>query len=182
MARKISDFTSAIGVGARSNLFEVSYSSENGLGSVASDFSFLTKAAALPNSTVGLIEVPFRGRRLKLAGDRVYNEWTATVINDESFAIRAALESLQDTFVKFDFDNDLSGNRSAARNSVTIKQFGQGSTAAQGGTAAPNVVRQYTLQNCFISEIGTIDLSYDTTDAIEEYTVTWVYEYFTADV
>lgn len=176
MARKISDFTSAIGVGARSNLFEVSYSSENGLGSVASDFSFLTKAAALPNSTVGLIEVPFRGRRLKLAGDRVYNEWTATVINDESFAIRAALESLQDTFVKFDFDNDLSGNRSAARNSVTIKQFGQ------GGDKAPNVVRQYTLQNCFISEIGTIDLSYDTTDAIEEYTVTWVYEYFTADV
>jgi hypothetical protein len=171
MAFTLQDMKTAIGAGARSNIFEVTYSG-GGLDGVAANFSFLTKAAALPSSTVGLIEVPFRGRRLKLAGDRVFNEWTATVINDESFAIRAALETHQSSFTDVDFEAISLGDRTAGRSTLTVSQL----------DAAGVAVRTYSLINCFASEIGTIDLSYDTTDTVEEYTVTWTYDYFTTSV
>lgn len=170
MAFSLQSMKTAIGAGARSNIFKVSYSG-GGLNDVASNFSFLTKAAALPNSTVGLIEVPFRGRRLKLAGDRVFNEWTATVLNDETFAIREALEAHQNVFTQVDFESDSIGNRNleGSRSTITVEQL----------NASGTPIRKYDLINCFASEIGQIDLSYDTTDTVEEYTVTWTYDYFT---
>lgn len=161
---------SAIGVGARSNLFRVSYDAKAfPVTSVLTQAGFLTKAAALPASTLGIIEVPFRGRRLKIAGDRTFAEWTATVISDQGFKVRTALEDFQEKFNTTDYNNALLGDRSSDTSTVKIEQLNNGGTA----------IRTYSLQNCFISEIGAIDLSYDTTDAIEEYTVTWVYEYFT---
>ena len=161
---------SAIGVGARSNLFKVSYDTTAfPTATVLTQAGFLTKAAALPASTLGIIEVPFRGRRLKIAGDRTFAEWTATVISDQDFKVRAALEDFQETFNTTDYSDELLGDRSSNTSTVKIEQLRNDGVA----------IRTYSLQNCFISEIGAIDLSYDTTDAIEEYTVTWVYEYFT---
>ena len=161
---------SAIGVGARSNLFKVSYDTTAfGTNPLATQAGFLTKAAALPASTLGIIEVPFRGRRLKIAGDRTFAEWTATVISDQDFKVRTALEDFQEKFNTTDYSAALLGDRSSDTSTVTIQQLNNGGAA----------IRTYNLENCFISEIGAIDLSYDTTDAIEEYTVTWVYEYFT---
>lgn len=161
---------SAIGVGARSNLFKVSYDTTAfGTNPLATQAGFLTKAAALPASTLGVIEVPFRGRRLKIAGDRTFAEWTATVISDQDFKVRTALEDFQEKFNTTDYSAALLGDRSSDTSTVTIQQLNNGGAA----------IRTYNLENCFISEIGAIDLSYDTTDAIEEYTVTWVYEYFT---
>ena len=161
---------SAIGVGARSNLFKVTYDTTafSPIG-LATQAGFLTKAAALPASTLGIIEVPFRGRRLKIAGDRTFAEWTATVISDQDFKVRAALEDFQEKFNTTDYSDTLLGDRSSGTSTVKIEQLNNAGTP----------IRTYSLQNCFISEIGAIDLSYDTTDAIEEYTVTWVYEYFT---
>ena len=94
--RKISDFKSKLsGGGARPNLFEVvlSFPASAPTDTNTLDKSrFLIKAAALPSSTVGPINVPFRGRILKIAGDRTFESWTVTVINDTDFAIRSALE------------------------------------------------------------------------------------------
>lgn len=157
----------AIGVGSRPNLFEVTFA---GGPSDATRISVLCKGAALPGSTVGIIEVPqIGGRRYKLAGDRTFAEWTSTVINDKDFKARTALENYQKLFVATNYGSPTMGNRNAQLTTVTVAQLGQDS--------AP--VRTYKLQNCFISDISTIDLSYDSTDAIEEFTVTWVYDYFT---
>jgi len=161
---------SAIGVGARSNLFQVTYDKTAFTNdTVLTQAGFLTKAAALPASTLGVIEVPFRGRRLKIAGDRTFAEWTATVISDQGFKVRTALEDFQEKFNTTDYTDVTLGDRSSDTSTVKIEQLNNAGTA----------IRTYNLENCFISEIGAIDLSYDTTDAIEEYTVTWVYEYFT---
>jgi len=98
MAHSIQDFKKAlIGGGARPNLFEVAIPTlPNGVdfgGTEGQDnFSMLCKAAALPASNIASIDVPFRGRIMKVAGDRTFDTWTVTVINDENFAIRNAME------------------------------------------------------------------------------------------
>lgn len=164
----IDQIKNAVGVGVRPNLFEVTFSS----GPAESDrLSILCKGAALPGSTVGMIEIPMvGGRRYKLAGDRTFAEWTTTVINDTDFKVRTALENYQKLFVTSDYSTtSVGGRQSASRTTVVVRQLNQDNSA----------VRSYRLENCFISDIATIDLSYDSTDTIEEFTVTWVYDYFT---
>ena len=165
----LAQIKNAIGVGARPNLFRVTFAGGISAGPT-SQISVLCKAAALPGSTVGLIEVPqIGGKRYKLAGDRTFAEWTTTVLNDRDFNVRTALENYQKRFVGTDFGVPVIGDRSSTLTTVTVEQLNQNSS----------VVRSYRLQNCFISDLSTIDLSYDSTDAIEEFTVTWVYDYFT---
>ena len=167
----ISQIKAAIGTGARANLFRVTFA--GGLVAGAdSDLSFLTKSAALPGSTVGLIEVPHvAGRKLKIVGDRTFTEWTTTVLNDGDFNVRKTLEDYQSGMVSKSFDGATVGNRSQASvlATATIEQL----------NSASEVVRTYKLYNCFISELGQIDLSYDSPDQVEEFTCTWVYDYYT---
>jgi hypothetical protein len=170
----ISQIKEAIGVGARPNLFKVEIS--GGSFASAEAFQFLCKAAQLPGSTVGSIEVPHvGGRRLKLAGDRTFTDWTVTILNDENFTVRKELERIQKSIVESDYDvNNSFGNQASINEgginniTLTVTQLGE-----DGGAK-----RKYTLYNCFASEIAQIDLSYDSTDTIEEYSVTWQYDYF----
>lgn len=178
MTFSVSSFATAIGSGTRANLFEVSITL-GALGAQAATFNALAKATSIPSATVGLIEVPhLGGRRLKVAGDRSFAEWTVTLMSDESFALRSALEDYQNNLVT------LAGEivAGSAGSGVTIGNRGTGNRATvvvkQLGDTS-NVLRTYTLQNAFASDISTIDLSYDTRDAIEEFTVTWVYDYYT---
>ena len=169
MTSTLQSIRDAIGIGARSNLFQVTYdATAYGSDAVAGQASFLTKAAALPSSTLGVIEVPFRGRRLKIPGDRTFPEWTATVLNDDRFVTRAALEDFQRKFNATSFTATDLGNREGSTSTVTVEQL----------SSAGEVISKYELFNCWISELGAIDLSYDSVDALEEYTVTWVYEYY----
>lgn len=168
----ISQIKDAIGVGVRPNLFRVSFAA--GLvGTTTSDLSFLCKSAGLPGSTVGLIEVPnIAGRRLKLSGDRTFADWTVTVVNDRDFTVRKAVEAYQKLFVNW--ENAAGSVGTTTRNDValttiTVEQLDQAGAA----------LRTYSLKNAFVTDISTIDLSYDTTDAVEEFTVTWVYDYYT---
>src|SRR6056300_527806 len=106
--RKITDFKSKLaGGGARSNLFEVELSfpsavSVDGLNDILNKARFLVKAANLPASNVAPIEVPFRGRVLKVAGDRTFDTWTITVINDEDFLLRSQFEAWMSAISKLD--------------------------------------------------------------------------------
>ena len=104
--RKISDFKSRLtGGGARPNLFEVELAFPSSVAvdsEVLSKARFLVKAAALPSSTVAPIEIPFRGRILKIAGDRTFETWTITVINDTDFLIRSAFEKWMNVINKMD--------------------------------------------------------------------------------
>ena len=104
--RKISDFKSKLtGGGARPNLFEVELAFPDAVAinnDVLQKARFLVKAAALPASTIAPVEIPFRGRILKVAGDRTFETWTITVINDTDFVIRSAMEKWMNVINKLD--------------------------------------------------------------------------------
>jgi hypothetical protein len=170
----INDLKTALNTGARSNLFKVTLTGKNMSADENSTFSYLCKAAQLPGSTLGIIEVPFAaGRRFKAAGDRTFADWTTTIINDSNHYIRETLEGLQIQYGTTDYNSTtsktLTGGTATDFSTILVEQLNQ----------AGGVVSSYTLVNCWPSDISTIDLSYDSTDTLEEFTVTWSYDYFT---
>ena len=173
--RTISDFKSRlVGGGARPNLFEVRMTD---LPDFVDDwpsetFQFMCKAAALPASNIAPIDVPFRGRIFKVAGDRTIDTWTITIINDEDFRIRNAMEAWMDGIAKL--SNNLGAtNPSAYMINATVFQLGRGanprSENADGDRNA--VLAEYEFIDIFPSNISQIDRSYDSSDTIEEFTV-----------
>ena len=162
--RTISDFKSRLsGGGARPNLFEVELAFPDAVAinnDVLQKARFLVKAAALPASTIAPIDVPFRGRILKIAGDRTFETWTITVINDTDFAIRSAFEKWMNTINKM---SDATGvvDPEAYQKDATVKQLDRDGS----------VLRSYKFWDIFPTNISTIDLSYETTDTLEEFTV-----------
>ena len=198
--RTISNFKSALrGGGARPNLFEVNmnWPIGNDMGSwgnsVENEFQFLCKAASLPSSNITPIEIPFRGRTLKVAGDRTFDVWTITVINDENFRIRTKFEEWMNGISKL---TDASGatdpNQYMA--SAVVNQLGRGANQgrhSKGPSGAATVdgtdgrtdvkpLRTYYFSDIFPTEVSEIALSYDSTDTIEEFTVTFQVQYWTA--
>ena len=162
--RTISDFKSRLsGGGARPNLFEVELAFPNAVGienDVLQKSRFLVKAAALPASTIAPIDVPFRGRILKIAGDRTFETWTITVLNDTDFSIRSAFEKWMNLINKM---SDATGlvDPEAYQKDATVKQLDRDGS----------VLRSYKFWDIFPTNISTIDLSYETTDTLEEFTV-----------
>jgi hypothetical protein len=173
--KTISQFKSAlIGGGARPNLFEVELAKlPDGIQGWDSDnFRYMCKAAALPASNIASIDVPFRGRIFKVAGDRTFDTWTITVINDEGFRLRSAFESWMEKISKL--DNNLGAtDPSAYMVDATVYQLGRGSTASsKDNTGSSNaVLATYIFESIFPTNISAIDLSYDSSDTIEEFTV-----------
>ena len=172
--RTISDFKGAlIGGGARNNLFEVELTTlPAGISWNASDFSYMCKAATLPASNVAAIDIPFRGRTFKVAGDRTIDTWTVTIINDESFNLRNAFEEWTDLIAKL--DNNLGAtDPEAYMVNAKVYQLGRGSTpnAKSNSGTANSVLKEYEFYNIWPSTVAAIDLSYDSTDTIEEFTV-----------
>ena len=112
--KTISQFKSALsGGGARPNLFEVELTTfPSGISWDADKFKYLCKAAALPASNISPIDVPFRGRIFKVAGDRTIDAWTVTIINDEDFKLRRAFEAWTELIAKL--DNNLGATQPAA--------------------------------------------------------------------
>ena len=185
--RTIDSFKSKlVGGGARPNLFEVLLNFPTGTKGDTSDFDekarFLVKAANLPASNITPIDVPFRGRNLKIAGDRTFDVWTVTVINDTDFAIRNAMErwmngmnNLQNATGETtpnDYQTDayvyqLGRNGIAAENSKTGTARLDG---PKNGDKVP-VLKAYKFHGIFPTNISAIELSYDQPDTIEEFTV-----------
>jgi hypothetical protein len=170
----ISNFKTAMtGGGARPNLFEVEITTlPSGIAWDAADFKFLCKAAQLPGQTIGAIEVPFRGRTFKVAGDRSIDPWTVTIINDEDFKYRNAFEAWSELIAKLDTNIGATLPDAYMRN-AKVYQLGRGSRASStDNTGTENVVlKEYEFIDIFPTSISPIDLSYDSSDAIEEFTV-----------
>lgn len=192
-SRTLEDFKARlIGGAARPNLFEVeltfptfatesSATAETDQTRTVSELSrFMIKTANLPASNVGVIEVPFRGRTLKIAGDRTFDVWTITVINDVDFSIRTAFEKWMNAINKHD-DNSGLINPAQYQKDAIVKQFGRSSVqSAQSSVTSPTatipgdsipVLKAYKFYGIFPTAVSAIDLSYDSTDAIEEFTV-----------
>ena len=173
--KNISDFKSKlIGGGARPNLFEVELTTlpDGVTGWDADSFQFLCKAAALPAQTIASIDVPFRGRIFKVAGDRTIDTWSVTVINDEDFVLRNAFENWTQQIA--DLTTNLGAtDPSAYMTNAKVFQLGRGSTKASNTSAGNEnvVLKEYEFIDIFPTSVSAIDLSYDTGDTIEEYTV-----------
>jgi len=156
--------------GARSSLFQVQFS--NPANAAANlKVPFLVKAAQIPASTLGTIEVPYFGRKVKIAGDRTFAEWTVTVINDEDFLIRNAMEEWMNTINSH--EGNLRGFGGAApalyKEQASVTQYSKSGDA----------LRTYNFNGIFPVNISEIELSWETTDAIEEFQVTFQYDYWT---
>jgi|TARA_S200000501_G_scaffold64405_1_gene55362 hypothetical protein len=162
--RKISDFKSRlIGGGARPNLFEVELAFPDAVAvdsEVLAKARILVKAAALPASSIAPIEIPFRGRILKIAGDRTFETWTITVINDTDFIIRSAFEKWMNTINKLDDATGITNPADYQKDAI-VHQLDR-----DGG-----VLRSYKFWDIFPTNISAIDMSYETTDTLEEFTV-----------
>jgi hypothetical protein len=184
--RTISSFKDKlVGGGARSNLFEVSFGSENNStlsGDLFSVLGFdgqledtdlmLIKAAGLPASTISEIPVPFRGRTLKIAGDRTFDIWTITVINDTDFKWRRLFERWMNYIVKV---SDGSGSIEPASYmidmNVTQLSRSPGSSPSEVNNQNIDVLRKYVVKDVFPTNISQIELSYNNENEIEEFTV-----------
>ena len=174
--RNISQFKSKlIGGGARPNLFEVEFTTlpTNVVANWDAEiFSFMCKAANLPAQNIASIDIPFRGRIFKVAGDRTIDTWTVTVINDEDFRFRTAFENWTQQIANLN-DNMGTTDPSAYMTNAKVIQLGRGSEkSSQNSGGANNVaLKEYEFVDIFPTNVSAIDLSYDTGDTIEEFTV-----------
>ena len=168
-----------LGGGARPNLFEcelnfpaISLPDGSTADTLSDSTRFLIKAAALPASNLGIIDVPFRGRNLKIAGDRTFDPWTITVINDIDFNIRTSFERWMNIINKHE-DNAGLINPFDYQQDALVKQLGRAGLNGNVPTSDKQlpVLKQYKFYGVFPTAISDIALSYDSSDTIEEFTV-----------
>ncbi len=176
--RKLSDFKAAlVGGGARPNLFEVELTNMPGVPSfnnkdTQDTFEFLCKGASLPAQNIASIDVPFRGRQFKVAGDRTIDNWTITIINDENFLIRNAFEQWTQQIANLQ-DNMGATNPASYQTNAKVFQLGRGSQAASTNAGGEDraTLKAYQFEGIWPVTVGDIALSYDTGDTIEEFDV-----------
>ena len=170
--RTISNFKSKLtGGGARANLFEVVLTFPDAAKpaqDVLEKARFLVKGANLPASNVAQIDVPFRGRILKIAGDRTFDTWTVTVINDTDFAIRSAFENWMNTINRLSDNTGLVNPADYQADAYVYQLDRDGST-----------LRSYRFYDTFPTQVGPIELSYDA-QGIQEFTVELQVQYWEA--
>jgi hypothetical protein len=155
--------------GARNSLFQVTFN--NPANSSASlKVPFLCRAAQIPASNLGTIEVPYYGRKIKLAGDRTFDSWSVTVINDEDFAIRNAIEEWSNKI------NTFQGNLRAFSASSPSLYKATAEVTQFSKTGIP--LRTYQFNGIYPESVSTIDLDWSSTDSIEEFGVTFQYDWW----
>ena len=168
----ISSFTNALqGGGARANQFEVAINGGGGTGLSQRNFTFLCRSAQIPALTIGEIAIPYRGRQIFVAGDRVYDAWTVTIMNDRKYDIRSHLESWMNNM----------GDIGAVTTARTLNASEYYATATvQQKDRNDATIRTYTLAGVWPTTLDAIDLAYDTNDAIEEFGATFRFNWLTA--
>ena len=161
------------GGGARANQFRVILNTPTGIatGLTSATAQFMIRTASLPGQTIAEIPLQFRGRQLYLAGDREFETWTTTVLNDTSFNVRNGMERWMNGI------NDLQTNTGIANVSLytadmVVQQLDRDNT----------VLKQYVLTSCWPTAISAIDLNMDTVNEIETFEITWRYTSFSAGV
>ena len=176
----VSGFLSTIGQGVKPNMFlvDVIFPDDLKLGNEDQKLvNVLCKSAALPGSNVGVIEVPFRGRTVKIAGDRTFDTWTTTFFNDKDFKLRSFFEQWANSINTHEGNTAplfTPNNSSGYMADLGVKQL-EKDASVEGA-----ILRAYTLKYCFPTNVSQIDVAYDSNDQIEEFTVEWQYSYFTA--
>lgn len=164
----VDDFKSKLtGGGARANLFKVTLNFPTYAGGDVELTSFLCRSTSLPASTMGVVEVPFRGRVLKMAGDRTFENWSATILNDTGFVVRDAMERW------------MNGINSHQTNTGLVNPVDyQADLIVEQLDRDENILKKYTFRGAFPVNVAAIELSYDQATAIEEFAVEFAVQYW----
>ena len=164
----VDDFKAKLkGGGARPNLFKATINFPAYAQGDVELTSFMCKAAVLPASTMAVIDVPFRGRQLKIAGDRTFETWSPTILNDTDFNVRNAMERWMNGINAHSANTGLVAPADYSADLV-VEQLDRDET----------VLKRYNFRGCFPTNISAIDLAYETNDAIEEFTVDFQVQYW----
>ena len=174
MAFNIADFQSALAEqGARPNLFEMTLTVPTGMtGVVNTNFTKLCKTAQIPGSTIGVVEVQYFGRPVKMPGNRTFENLTTTIINDEGFILRTSMEVWMAFLNDHEKNTTTSGLASSFFGSLSLQQYSR-----DGNTD----VNPYVFNNVWPVNVAPIDLDWGTNDTIEEFTVEWAYDWWSND-
>ena len=170
MAFNVNEIRSQLTLGgARGSLFQVTFTNPaNGVADIK--VPFLVRSSQIPESSVGVIEVPYFGRKVKLAGDRTFGDWSVTVINDEDFLIRNAMEEWSNRI------NSLQTNLRSFGSAAPLLYKSTAEVTQFSKTGVP--IRSYKFNGIFPTTISAIDLNWGDTDAIEEFQVTFQYDWW----
>ena len=175
-AFNVSKFRSQMrGDGARPNLFSCSIpnltTNINGVNGSEVAFNFMCRAAQLPGSTVNSIPVNYFGRELKFSGNRVFSEWTVTIINDEDFSIRNTFELWM---------SSLNSHVNNLRSSILVNPltYQKDATVRQYGKAGGKPIKEYKFIGMFPTDVSPIELDWSANDSIEEFAVTFAYQWW----
>ena len=169
----INEFKSRLrGGGARPNQFKVTlpFPGYAAVGGETSDLAFLCKASALPGQSIPSIAIPFRGRELKIAGDRAFEDWSITVINDTDFKLYRAFERWMNGI------NNMTDNEGIA-NPADYQVDGFIDQLDRNGST----LKSYTYRGLFPTSLASIPLDYSTNSTIEDFSVTFAIQYFETD-
>jgi|TARA_A100001035_G_scaffold113859_1_gene89365 hypothetical protein len=169
----VSSFLTQVKQGVRPNMFQVDITFPGTVEADQTLVSYMCKSAALPASNIGVIEVPFRGRTVKIAGDRTFDNWSATFINDKEMKSRAYFEQWLNQINTHKANTGAIQDPTAYGRSVVIRQL------EKDNSPAGSELRSYKLWYAFPISTSAIDLAYDSNDQIEEFSVEFQYSYWT---
>ena len=169
----VSNFLTQVKQGVRPNMFQVDITFPGTVEADQTLVSYMCKSAALPASNIGVIEVPFRGRTVKIAGDRTFDNWSATFINDKEMKSRSYFEQWLNQINTHKANTGAIQDPTAYGRSVVIRQL------EKDNSPAGSELRSYKLWYAFPISTSAIDLAYDSNDQIEEFSVEFQYSYWT---
>ena len=171
------EFQTRIKGAVRPNLFSVTHNFPTGI--IAEDGleTYMCKSAALPASTVGTVELPFRGRVIKVPGDRTFESWTATFYMDDAFQLRGAYEKWIELTNTVDA-NTASASMDAVLQDISVTQMDK----FNGSATKFKDIRQYKLVKGFPVSVSQVSLAYDNHDSYEEFDVEFAYQYFETSI
>ena len=158
--------------GARPTLFDCIITAPAGVGLALQKLEFMARATQLPATNLGLIQIPYFGRKIKLAGDRTFDPWSVTIMNDEDFTIRDSMEAWNMSI------NTMEGN---LRTQIGAENLYKSDAYITQYSKDGHAIRQYTFKGIFPETVSTIDLDWNANDQIEEFQVQFQYDYFTVE-
>ena len=170
MPFKINEFkqNGLVNGGARASLFEFILSPPPVIGDFSNKLKFTCRATSIPASTVGQIEVPYFGRKIKLSGDRTFADWSITVMNDEDYSVRKMFEDWLFVLNSHEANyRSVSFNNYKALDSV-VNHYGK----------SGDIINSYTFVGLFPTEVSAMELDWDTTNSIQTFTVNLAYDYW----
>ena len=167
----VDDFKAKLaGGGARPNLFKITLGFPGYAGGDVELTSFMCRTGQLPGSTVPAVPVAFRGRHLQIAGDRTFEPWSVTIINDTNFTVRDSMERWMNGI-----------NAHAANTGLVNPTDDQADLKVDQLDKDETVLKTYNFVAAFPTSVSPIELAYDANDQLEEFTTEFTYQYWTSN-